>query len=185
MKPLRYAINVTLDGCVHHEAGVAPDEELMGFWTAEMRRADAQLFGRETYDMMQSAWRKPATGEWPDWMQDWEIPFAEAIDRAKKYVVSSTLSAVDWNAELVQGDLEHAVRQLKQASGDSLSVGGVTLPLALADLGLIDEYVFVVHPVLAGHGPTLLSGLRERIRLELVDRREFASGAVATRYRPA
>ncbi|WP_438854239.1 dihydrofolate reductase family protein [Agromyces sp. M3QZ16-3] len=183
MKPLRYSINVTLDGCVHHEAGVAPDEESMRFWTAEMERADAMLFGRTTYEMMESAWRRPATGTWPDWMREWEIPFAEAIDRTRKYVVSSTLSAVDWNAELVGGDLETTVRRLKEKPGEGLSVGGVTLPRALADLGLIDEYVFVVQPILAGHGPTLLAGLRERIPLELVDRQEFRSGVVVQRYR--
>jgi dihydrofolate reductase len=118
-------------------------------------------------------------------MSEWETPFADAIDRAKKYVVSSTLSGVDWNAELVRGDLARAVQHLKQQPGEGLSVGGVTLPLALADLGLIDEYEFVVHPILAGHGPTLLAGLRQRIDLTLVDRREFRSGAVAMRYRPA
>ena len=156
----------------------------MRYWTAEMERADALVFGRVTYEMMESAWRQPATGAWPDWMGEWEIPFAESIDRAKKYVVSRTLSGADWNAELVQGDLGQAVRRLKQESGEGLSVGGVTLPLALADLGLIDEYEFLVQPVLAGHGPTLLAGLRERIQLELVDRHEFRSGAVALRYRP-
>jgi dihydrofolate reductase len=184
MRPLRYAINITLDGCCHHEAGLPPDEESMRYWTAAMERADALLFGRVTYEMMESAWRRPATGTWPDWMEEWEIPFAETIDPAKKHVVSSTLSAVDWNAELVRGDLGLAVQQLKQAPGEGLFVGGVTLPLALADLGLIDEYEFVVQPVLAGHGPTLLAGLRERIQLELVDRHEFRSGAVALRYRP-
>ncbi len=112
------------------------------------------------------------------------IPFARTIDRAEKYVVSGTLDRVDWNASLVQGDLGQAVEQLEREPGAGLSVGGVTLPLALADLGLIDEYEFVVQPVLAGHGPTLLAGLRERIKLELVDRHEFRSGAVALRYRP-
>ena len=157
----------------------------MRYWTAEMERADAVLYGRTTYQMMESAWRRPATGGWPDWMREWETPFAEAIDRTRKYVVSSTLSAVDWNAELVRGDLAPAVRRLKEEPGGDLFLGGVTLPASLADLGLIDEYVFVVHPVVAGHGPTLLSGLRERIRLELVDRHEFRSGAVASRYRPS
>lgn len=156
----------------------------MRYWTAEMERADALLFGRVTYEMMESAWRRPTTGRWPDWMDEWEIPFAEAIDRAKKYVVSSTLGGVDWNAELLRGDLGQAVRQLKQEPGDGLWVGGVTLPLALADLGLIDEYEFLVQPVLAGHGPTLLAGLGERIQLEPVDRRELRSGAVAVRCRP-
>ncbi len=185
MRRLRYAINVTLDGCCHHQAGLPPDEESMRYWTAEMARTDALILGRVTYEMMRSAWRKPATGTWPGWMDEWEIPFAEAIDRAKKYVVSSTLSGVDWNAELLQGDLGQAVQRLKQGPGERLGVGGVTLPLALADLGLIDEYEFLVQPVIAGHGPTLLAGLRERIQLDLVDRREFRSGAVALRYRAA
>ncbi|WP_406832064.1 dihydrofolate reductase family protein [Pedococcus sp. KACC 23699] len=184
MRPLRYSINVTLDGCCHHQAGLPPDEESMTYWTGEMERAGALLYGRVTYEMMESAWRRPVTGPWPDWMDEWEIPFAEAIDRTKKYVVSSTLGTVDWNAELVRGDLGQAVRQLKEEPGEVISVGGVALPLALADLGLIDEYVFLVQPVLAGHGPTLLAGLRERIKLELVDRRDFRSGVTALRYRP-
>ena len=184
MRQLRYSINVTLDGCCHHEAGLPPDEESMRYWTAAMEHADVLLFGRVTYEMMESAWRRPDTGIWPDWMNESDVAFAESIDRAKKYVVSSTLNEADWNAELLRGDVGQAVRQLKQEPGESLWVGGVTLPLALADLGLIDEYEFVVQPVLAGHGPTLLAGLRERIQLELVDRHEFRSGAIALRYRP-
>jgi dihydrofolate reductase len=163
---------------------MVPDEESMRYWTAQLQRADALLFGRVAYEMMESAWRRPATGTWPDWMDEWEIPFAETIDRAQKYVVSNTLSGVDWNAELVQGDLAQTVERLKQEPGEGLWVGGVALPLALADLGLIDEYEFLVQPVLAGHGPTLLAGLQERIQLELVDRHELRSGAVALRYRP-
>jgi dihydrofolate reductase len=157
----------------------------MRYWTAQMERADALLFGRVTYEMMQSAWRRPTTGTWPDWMDEWQIPFAETIDRAKKYVVSSTLGAVDWNAELVRGDVAQAVQQLKQEPGGDLWVGGVTLPRALAERGLIDEYEFVVQPILAGHGPTLLAGLREHVQLELMDRHQFGSGAIALRYRPA
>jgi dihydrofolate reductase len=163
---------------------MAPDEESMRYWTAQLERADALLFGRVTYEMMESAWRHPETGTWPDWMDEWEILFAQTIDRARKYVVSTTLSRVDWNAELVQGDLGQAVQRLKQEPGEGLFVGGVTLPLALADLGLIDEYEFLVQPVLAGHGPTLLAGLRERIQLKLVNRHQFQSGAIALRYQP-
>jgi dihydrofolate reductase len=183
MRPLRYSINVTLDGCCHHEAGLPPDEESMRYWTEQIARADALLFGRVTYEMMESAWRRPASGAWPDWMGESEIPFAETIDRATKHVVSSTLSGVDWNADLVRGDLGQAVRELKAQPGEGLWVGGVTLPRALADLGLIDEYELLVHPVVAGHGPTLLAGLRDRTELELVDRHELRSGAVALRYR--
>lgn len=184
MGTLRYSINVTLDGCCHHEAGLPPDEESMDYWTAQMERADALLFGRVTYEMMESAWRRPTSGAWPEWMGESEIGFAEAIDGATKHVVSSTLTGVDWNAELVRGDVGQAVRRLKGEPGADLWVGGVTLPVALADLGLIDEYEFVVQPIVAGHGPALLAGLRERIQLELVDRREFRSGAVAHRFRP-
>jgi dihydrofolate reductase len=184
MRPLRYSINVTLDGCCDHRVGV-PDEESDRYWAAQLERADALLFGRVTYEMMEAAWRQPATGTWPDWMADWMIPFAETIDGAKKYVVSSTLDRVDWNAELVQGDLEKAVQQLKQEPGEGLFVGGVTLPLALADLGLIDEYEFLVLPTVAGHGPTLFAGLSEPLQLKLVNRQEFRSGAVALRYQPS
>jgi dihydrofolate reductase len=110
-------------------------------------------------------------------------PFAQTIDAAKKYVVSSTLDPVDWNAELLRGDLKKAVQQLNRESGKGLFVGGVKLPLALAELGLIDEYEFVVHPRLAGHGPTLFAGLSKRIDLKLVGRLEFGSRAMARRER--
>jgi dihydrofolate reductase len=118
-------------------------------------------------------------------MEEWMEPFARTIDAAKKYVVSSTLSRVDWNAELLPaGQLETVVRALKQQPGTGLFTGGVMLPRALAELGLIDEYEFVVHPTLAGHGPTPFAGLSKPLELKLVDRLEFASGAVAMRYEP-
>src|SRR3954452_17384690 len=181
MRPLRYSINVTLDGCCDHRAGIPPDEELHRNAVENLERADALLFGRVTYEMMEAAFRPPAgTRARPDWME----PFARAIDAARKYVVSSTLDRVDWNAELVRGDLEEAVQQLKRVSGKGLFVGGVKLPLALAELGLIDEYEFVVHPRLAGHGPTLFAGLAKHVDLRLVSRLEFGSGAVAMRYEP-
>src|ERR671922_1398239 len=181
MRPLRYSINVTLDGCCDHRAGIPPDEELHRHAVENLDRADALLFGRVTYEMMEAAWRPPApTGARPDWME----PFARTINSAKKYVVSSTLERVDWNAELVRGDLGKAVQQLKRESGKGIFVGGVKLPLALAELGLIDEYEFIVHPRLAGHGPTLFAGLSKPIDLKLVSRLELGSGAVAMRYEP-
>ena len=184
MRPLRYSINVTLDGCCDHRAMLA-DEDLHRHAIENFDQADALLFGRVTYEMMEAAWRPPArTGARPDWMEPWMEPFARTIDAAKKYVVSSTLDRVDWNAELVRGDLGKAVQQLKRESGKGLFVGGVKLPLALAELGLIDEYEFVVHPRLAGHGPTLFAGLSKRIDLNPVSRLEFGSGAVAMRYEP-
>ena len=184
MRPLRYSINVTLDGCCDHRTVVA-DEELHRRAAENIGRADALLFGRVTYEMMEAAWRSPAeTGTRPEWMADWMLPFAKTIHAAKKYVVSSTLDRVDWNAELVRGDLEQAVKGLKREPGNGLFVGGVKLPLALAELGLIDEYEFVVHPVLAGHGPTLFAGLSKHVVLKLVSRLEYGSGAVAMRYEP-
>src|SRR6516225_8171345 len=181
MRPLRYSINVTLDGCCDHRAMI-PDEDLHRHAAENLDQADALLFGRVTYEMMEAAWRPPArAGARPEWME----PFARTIDAAKKYVVSNTLDRVDWNAELVRGDhLGKAVQQLKRESGEGLFVGGVKLPLALAELGLIDEYEFVVQPRLAGHGPTLFAGLSKPIDLKLVSRLEFGSGAVAMRYEP-
>ncbi len=161
-----------------------PDEELHRHAAENIARADAIIFGKVTYEMMETAWRPVAqTHSRPDWMADWMEPFARTIDAARKYVVSSTLAQVDWNAELVRGDrLESTVRQLKQQPGKGLFVGGVKLPLALAELGLIDEYEFIVQPRLAGHGPTLFAGLSRYVDLELVSRQEFGSGAVAMRY---
>ena len=157
------------------------DEDLHRHAVENLAQADALLFGRVTYEMMEAAWRlSTRTVTMPEWTE----PFARTIDASKKYVVSSTLDRVDWNAELVRGELGTAVQQLKQESGKGLFVGGVKLPLALAELGLIDEYEFVVQPRLAGHGPTVFAGLSKHVDLTLVRRLEFASGAVAMRYAP-
>jgi dihydrofolate reductase len=188
MRPLLYSINVTLDGCCDHRTTPADEaraqaeiQVLHRHATESIGRADALLFGRVTYQMMEEAWRLATrTITMPDWTE----PFARTIDAAKKYVVSSTLSRVDWNAELVRGDLAEAVQALKQQPGKALFTGGVKLPMALAELGLIDEYEFVVQPRLVGHGPTLFAGLSKYVELKLVDRRELSSGAVAMRYEP-
>lgn len=180
MRPLRYSINVTLDGCCDHRA-VVPDEALVRHHAENLARADALLFGRVTYEMMEAAWRWPVpAGARPDWME----PFARTIDAAKKYVVSSTLDRVDWNAELVRGDLGAAVQQLKREPGAGLFVAGVKLALALTELALIDEYELVVHPRIAGHGPAFFAGLSKPVDLKLVSRQELGSGAVALRYEP-
>jgi len=180
MRPLRYSINVTLDGCCDHRSMPA-DEDMHRHAVENINEADALLFGRVTYEMMETAWRLPQpTDAMPDWMK----PFAQTIDAARKYVVSSTLDRVDWNAELLRGDLATAVQQLKQEPGKGLFTGGVKLPMALAELGLIDEYEFVVQPRLVGRGPTLFAGLSKYVDLKLVSRLEFGSGAVALRYEP-
>ena len=180
MRPLRYSINVTLDGCCDHQVMIA-DEELHLNATRNLDRADALLFGRVTYEMMEAAFRPSMRTEaLPDWMEN----FAGTIDAAKKYVVSNTLDRVDWNAELLRGDLEKSVQRLKREPGKGLLVGGLKLPLALAELGLIDEYEFVVQPRVVGHGPALFAGLSRLVDLRLVSRLELGSGAVALRYEP-
>ena len=180
MRTIRYSINVTLDGCCDHRA-IIPDEDIHRHARENIEWADALLLGRVTYQMMEEGWREPVpAGARPEYME----PFARTIDAAKKYVVSSTLEHVDWNSELVRGDLGSAIRRLKAMPGRGLLVGGLTLPLALAELDLIDEYDLLVQPRLAGHGPTLFAGLSRYIDLTLVNRQDFDSGAVALRYGP-
>jgi dihydrofolate reductase len=182
MRPLRFYLNLTLDGCYDHTAA-STDEELHNYAGDRIARADALLIGRVTYELMESAWREPGrTGVKPDWMAPWMMPFAQTIHNVKKYVVTSTLKQVDWNAELVKGGLEEAVQRLKREPGKGLGVGGVKLAMALTEMGLIDEYEFVVHPRLAGHGPALFAGLSKPVELKLVGQHEFASGALALRY---
>lgn len=178
MRPLHYSINVTLDGCVDHRVG-SIDAETHAHAAGAIGRADALIFGRITYQMMEAGWRHPSP-DYPAWM----MPFADTITAARKYLVSSTITPDGWNTELLQGDPVEAVRELKSRPGDGLFVGGVTLPLALANAGLIDEYEFVRHPILAGHGPTLFAGLDRPLDLELVGVTEFESGVRAERYVP-
>lgn len=188
MRPLLYSINVTLDGCCHHNA-IPEDPTLQEMMlrathehaTESIARADALLFGRVTYQMMEAAWRLETRTMTPP---DWTEPFAHTIDGMKKYVASRTLERVDWNAELLGENLRASVEALKRQPGKALFTGGVKLPLALAELDLIDEYEFVVQPRLAGHGPTPFAGLSRYVELELIDRKELRSGAVALRYAP-
>lgn len=181
MGELRYSINVTVDGCCDHLA-VIPDEAMHHHHTENLARADGMILGRVTFQMMEEAWRLPLPpGRFPDWM----VPFAEVIDPMPKHVVSTTLESVDWNAQLVRGDLATSVRELKEAPGEALLTGGVTLPRALAELDLIDEYEFVVHPRIAGHGPWIFAGLSAGKDLVLRERFELTSGAQVLRYVPA
>ena len=181
MRPLRFSINVTLDGCYDHTVGI-PDADLHRNAMEYIAACDAMLLGRVTYKMMEEAWRLPPNGVWPDWMPAWMHPFAQVMDAAKKHVVSNTLKEVDWNSELVRGDLRTFVEQLKQQPGKGIGVGGVQLAMALTEIGLIDEYQIVVHPRIVGRGPTLFAGLSKMVDLKLAGREEFGSGAVAMRY---
>lgn len=183
MRRLGFSINITLDGCCDHRVGI-PDAELHQYTADILTRADSLILGRVTYEMMESAWRPIAeSGVLSGGMPEWTRPFAQSIHAAKKYVVSDSLESVDWNAELVRGrDLEATIRRLKQEPGDGLYVGGVTLPTALAEMGLIDEFEFFVHPRIAGHGPALFGGLSKMVDLKLVGRKEFGLGVVSMRY---
>jgi len=185
MQPLRYSINITLDGCVDHEAGV-PDAETHAHATALLTGSDHLVFGRKTYALMEF-WRPIAAGAIPEGLPAWTLPFAKVIDAAQKYVVSDTLAeSPGWNTILVRNAaLEATIRRLKAEPGRGILVGGVAMPLFLAERGLIDEYEFVVHPRIAGRGPALLAGLSQPLALKLVDRKEFSGGAVALRYVPA
>lgn len=177
MRTLKYSINVTLDGCVDHRS-LEGDEHVHAVASRNIAEADFLLFGRVTYLMMEEAWRPPASDAMPGWTQ----PFARTIDAARKFVVSRTLERVDWNSERLTGDLETAVRALKDEPGGMILTGGVQLPTALAALGLIDEYEFIVHPRVYGHGVRLLEGLTSPLDLTPLSREQLPSGAVVERY---
>lgn len=186
VRPLHYSINITLDGCGSHEVGV-PDESTHRHAGEAVRNSDL-LFGRTTYELMEF-WRplaKPGAAV-PEGMEPWMMDFAHDIDTARKYLVSTTRTTVDWNTELLPGGdaLEASVRALKAQPGKPLLTGGITLATRLAALGLIDEYEFIVQPRLAGRGPYIFAGLSHIVSLTLVDVKTFPSGAgVALRYVP-
>lgn len=185
MRPLRFSLNVTVDGCADHNAGV-PDEELYRYSAETIARADALIFGRVMYGLMEAGWRKVSeTGVPREGSPEWIMPFARAIGEKKKYIVSSTFEPAGWNAEAIRpADLEQTVRRLRAGPGSGLYTAGVTLPRALAELGLIDEYEFWVQPRIAGHGPTPFTGLKQHLELKFTGLHQFTSGTVALRYEP-
>jgi dihydrofolate reductase len=177
---LTFALNVTLDGCCDHRAAIA-DDELHDYFTGLMDAAGAMLWGRITYEMMESAWPAVARDEKaPRAMQEW----ARKLEAKPKYVVSASRRDFHWNNSFrVEGELREAVRQLKEKNPDGVLVGSPMLSAALEGLGLIDEYRIVVHPIFAGHGPTLFQGLERSTRLELVSTKSLKSGVMALHYR--
>lgn len=181
---LTFSINVTLDGCVDHREGIA-DEATHAYFTRLMDESGAMLWGRTTYELMESYWPAVARGEEdaPPAIREWAVK----LEDKPKYVVSSTRSDFPWTgSHHLTGELRSAVQELKDATPEGVLVGSVTLAAELERLGLIDEYRFVVQPVLAGHGPTLYqSGLPSSRRLELVSAVSFDNGAVAMHYRRA
>ena len=177
---LTFALNVTLDGCIDHREGIA-DDELHRYFTELMDAAGAMLWGRVTYELMESAWPAVARdGNAPPAMLEW----ARKLEAKPKYVVSASRRDFPWaNTFRVEGDLREAVTQLKDKTPRGVLVGSHKLAAALDQLGLIDEYRLVVHPILAGHGPTLFKGLERSRRLELVATERLKSGVMAMHYR--
>jgi dihydrofolate reductase len=177
---LTFSLNVTLDGCIDHREGIA-DDELHDYFTQLIDGAGAMLFGRTTYELMEDAW--PAVAR-DDSAPRATREFARKLEGLPKYVVSSTRRDFPWsNSFHVHGDLHEAVRKLKDATPRGVLVGSPMLSSALERLGLIDEYRIVVHPVLAGHGPTLFQGLERSRRLEVVSTTPLKSGVRALHCR--
>lgn len=179
---LTFSLNITLDGCVDHREGIA-DDETHAYFTHLMDEGGAMLWGRTTYEMMESYWPAVARGEEdaPPALREWAIK----LDAKPKYVVSSTRSDFPWaNSHHLTGDLRTAVQELKDATPDGVLLGSGALATQLDRLDLIDEYVFLLHPMIAGHGPTLFQeGLPQTRRLELISAQPLSNGSVAMRYR--
>lgn len=184
MGNLTFSINLTLDGCIDHQEGIA-DDETHAFFTRLMDESGAMLWGRITYEMMESAWPAVARGttEAPQALREWAIK----LEAKPKYVVSSTRTEFSWtNSHLITGNLRTAVQQLKDATPNGVLLGSGRLATELDRLDLIDEYKFLVHPRIAGHGPTLYaSGLPNTRRLTLISAIPLRCGAVAMHYQRA
>jgi len=177
---LTFGLNVTLDGFIDHTQGIA-DDELHDYWTQLMDESGAMLFGRTTYELMEEAWPAVARdAEAPRAMREW----AQKLEAKAKYVVSGSRSDFPWvNTIQVEGDLREAIAALKAKTERGVLVGAPKLATALEELGLIDEYRIVVHPVVSGRGPTLFHGLTSARHLELLSTRRFESGALALPFR--
>jgi len=181
MRKLIFAINTTLDGCCDHTKQMA-DEETHEYFTHLMREADLQVFGRKTYELMVPFWPEVAKNQS---MTKASNEFARAFDSVKKVVFSRSLDSVeDRNTRIVRTDLRDEIVKLKQEQGKNILVGGVSVASQVIELGLVDEYIFVVSPTIAGEGKRLLEGvsLRESLKLKLVESKIFKSGCVALRY---
>lgn len=181
MRKLIYAINITIDGCCDHTKGVA-DEEVLDYYTALVRDAGLLVYGRKTYQLMVPYWTEIAKSQSETKA---EIEFAEAFDSRNKIVFSRSLdSAEGRNTRIVRTDLHDEILKLKREQGKNIFVGGVDIPSQLIQLGLVDEYRFVVHPIFAGEGRRLMEGvsLPEKLQLKLAESRPFESGCVALRY---
>jgi len=180
MRKIIFAINITIDGFADHTAGIA-DEELHDFFTNYLKTMGVVLFGRKTYEMMSSYW--PDAEKDPKSTKS-EIEFANVFNQIPKVVFSKTLSRVNWNnTELNKGDLIEEVRKMKEKEGKDISAGSLSIASQLLKQNLIDEFWFLIHPVILGKGVHLFTGLDSRSDLKLVDKKVFSSGVVALHYR--
>jgi dihydrofolate reductase len=180
MRKLIYAINITLDGCCDHTK-TSGSEEILQHYTHLLQDADLIVYGRKTYQLM--------VPYWPDIAKNHsgtkaEIEFAQTFDALNKIVVSHSLESAEGNTRIVRTNLQDEILKLKQEPGKNILVGGVDIPSQLTELGLVDEYRFVVHPIVAGEGTRLLEGvsLPQKLQLKLVDSKLLKSGSVALRY---
>jgi dihydrofolate reductase len=183
MRNVIFAINITLDGCYDHTK-FNPDDETLEYFTQLTRDADTLLYGRKTYQLMVPYWPDMAKYHSGQTKADYE--FAQAFDAVNKIIVfSQSLDSPEGEkTSIVRTGLHDEVLKLKQEQGKNILTGGVTIPSQLAELGLIDEYHFVVHPIVIGEGRRLFEGasLREKLQLKLVESKIFKSGCVALRY---
>jgi dihydrofolate reductase len=181
MRKLIYAINITIDGCCDHTKTVA-DEEVLDYYTQLVRDADLLVYGRKTYQLMVPYWPEIAKNQSETKA---EIEFAQAFDSSNKIVFSRSLdSAEGRNTRIVRTHLHDEILKLKREQGKNIFVGGVDIPSQLIELGLVDEYLFVVQPIVAGEGRRLMEGVRlpEKLQLKLAESRPFKSGCIALRY---
>src|SRR5882762_8759881 len=183
MRNLIFAINTTLDGCCDHTE-FNPDDETLEYFTHLTRDADTLLYGRKTYQLMVPYW--PDVAKNPSGQTKADYGFAQAFDAINKIIVfSQSLASPDGEkTRIVRTSLHDEILKLKQEQGKNILTGGVTIPSQLVELGLIDEYRFVVHPIVVGEGRRLFDGisLQEKLQLKLVDSKTFKSGAIALRY---
>ena len=181
MRKLIYAINVTLDGCCDHTSGI-PDEELMDYFTHLVRDSDLFVYGRTTYELMVPYW--PDIAKNPSGETKADVDFAQAFDSKNKIVFSRSLESADKQTRIVRTNLKVEILKLKQEPGKYILTGGVDIPSQLIELGLVDEFSFVVHPIIAGAGRRLMEGvnLPEKLKLKLVESKTFKSGCVLLRY---
>jgi len=183
MRNVIFAINLTLDGCCDHTK-FNPDEETFAYFTHLTRDADTFLYGRKTYQLMVPYW--PDVAKNHSGQTKSEVEFAQAFDAINKIIVfSQSLDGPEGNkTRIVRTSLHDEIVKLKREPGKNIVTGGVTIPLQLVELGLIDEYHFVVHPIVLGEGRRLFEGinLQEKLRLKLVEAKSFKSGCVALRY---